>query len=68
MRLFAEAVGADQTLFSTNGSSQNVHIAMMTAAVPGETVIDDLEQLAAAGVMVDGAADESLAGVRVVAA
>src|SRR3954470_13875382 len=26
MELFAEAVGADQTLFSTNGSSLNVHV------------------------------------------
>jgi arginine decarboxylase len=29
MQLFAEAVRADQTLFSTNGSTQNVHVAMM---------------------------------------
>src|SRR4051812_190168 len=28
--LFAEAVGADQTLFSTNGSSMSAHVAMMT--------------------------------------
>jgi arginine decarboxylase len=38
MRLFAEAVGADQTLFSTNGSSQNVHVAMLAAVRPGETI------------------------------
>src|SRR5829696_3364328 len=28
MQLFAEAVGADQTLFSTNGSTLNVHVAI----------------------------------------
>src|SRR3954463_9704164 len=31
MELFAAAVGADQTLFSTNGSTENVHVAIMTA-------------------------------------
>ncbi|HWT91700.1 MAG TPA: aminotransferase class I/II-fold pyridoxal phosphate-dependent enzyme [Solirubrobacteraceae bacterium] len=39
MELFAEAVGADQTLFSTNGSTENVHVAMMTVAKPGETIV-----------------------------
>src|SRR3954463_7120704 len=39
MKLFAEAVGADQTLFSTNGSTENVHVAMMTAIKPGETLV-----------------------------
>src|SRR3954467_11816363 len=39
MKLFAEAVGADQTLFSTNGSTENVHVAMMTAVKPGETLV-----------------------------
>src|SRR4051812_1346861 len=39
MELFAEAVGADQTLFSTNGSTENVHVAMMTAVKPGETIV-----------------------------
>src|SRR4051812_13186423 len=39
MKLFADAVGADQTLFSTNGSSENVHVAMMTAVQPGETLV-----------------------------
>ena len=33
MELFAEA-GADQTLFSTNGSTENVHGAMMTVVTP----------------------------------
>src|SRR4051794_37569271 len=39
MELFAQAVGADQTLFSTNGSTENVHVAMMTAVKPGETIV-----------------------------
>jgi arginine/lysine/ornithine decarboxylase len=39
MELFAETVGADQTLFSTNGSTLNVHVAMLTVARPGETII-----------------------------
>src|SRR3954447_15650122 len=39
MELFAEAVGADQTLFSTNGSSMNVHVALLTVAHPGESVV-----------------------------
>src|SRR4051812_25322287 len=37
--LFAEAVGAKQVLFSTNGSSMNVHVAVMAVAGPGETVV-----------------------------
>src|SRR3954470_18188865 len=37
--LFAEAVGAKQTLFSTNGSSLSVHVAIMTVAGPGETIV-----------------------------
>src|SRR5438270_2404532 len=37
--LFADAVGAKQTLFSTNGSSLNVHVAIMTVAGPGETLV-----------------------------
>src|SRR4051794_35160904 len=39
MELFAQAVGADQTLFSTNGSTENVHVAIMTAVRPGETLV-----------------------------
>src|SRR3954453_1295247 len=39
MELFADAVGADQTLFSTNGSTENVHVAIMTAVRPGETLV-----------------------------
>src|SRR3954451_17703425 len=34
--LFAEAVGAKQVLFSTNGSSMNVPVAVMAVAGPGE--------------------------------
>src|SRR4051794_29329503 len=37
--LFAEAVGAKQTLFSTNGSSLSVHVAIMAVAAPGETLV-----------------------------
>src|SRR3954468_22489256 len=39
MQLFADAVGADQTLFSTNGSTLNVHVAMLTAVKPCETLV-----------------------------
>jgi arginine decarboxylase len=39
MQLFADAVGAEETLFSTNGSTENVHEAMMTAVRPGETLV-----------------------------
>ncbi|WNG88064.1 DegT/DnrJ/EryC1/StrS family aminotransferase [Mycobacterium sp. ITM-2016-00317] len=39
MTLFADAVGADETLFSTNGSTENVHVAMMAAVRPGETLV-----------------------------
>jgi arginine decarboxylase len=38
-QLFADAVGAEQTLFSTNGSSLSVHVAIMTVAGPGETIV-----------------------------
>jgi arginine decarboxylase len=37
--LFAEAVGAKQVLFSTNGSSMSVHVALMTVVGPGETIV-----------------------------
>src|SRR3954462_13421266 len=37
--LFADAVGAKETLFSTNGSSMSVHVAIMTVAGPGDTVV-----------------------------
>jgi arginine decarboxylase len=39
MQLFAEAVGADETMFSTNGSTENVHVAMMAAVRPGEKLV-----------------------------
>jgi arginine/lysine/ornithine decarboxylase len=38
-QLFAETVGAKQTLFSTNGSSMSVHVAIMAVAGPGETLV-----------------------------
>jgi arginine/lysine/ornithine decarboxylase len=37
--LFAEAVGAKQTLFSTNGSSLSVRVAIMSVVGPGETLV-----------------------------
>jgi arginine decarboxylase len=39
MQLFAQAIGADQTLFSSGGTSQNVRVALLTAVRPGETVV-----------------------------
>src|SRR4051794_12765301 len=38
-QLFAEAVGAKQTLFSTNGSSMSVHIALLTVAGENGTIV-----------------------------
>src|SRR3954452_2405031 len=37
--LFADAVGASKTLFSTNGSPLSVHVAIMSVAGPGETLV-----------------------------
>lgn len=37
--LFAEATGARQVLFSTNGSSLSVHVAVMSVVGPGETLV-----------------------------
>src|SRR3954470_629191 len=37
--LFAEALGAKQTLFSTNGSSLSARVAIMTVAGPGEKLV-----------------------------
>src|SRR4051795_6914221 len=37
--LFAEAVGAKQTLFSSNGSTLSIHVAIMTVAGPGDTLV-----------------------------
>ena len=39
MQLFARAVGADETLFSTNGSTENVHVAMMATVRPGQELV-----------------------------
>jgi arginine decarboxylase len=57
MERFAQAVGADQTLFSTNGSSENVHVAMMTAVQPGETLVlaHNGHKSAFAGLVLSGA-------------
>src|SRR4051794_9804331 len=38
-QLFAEAVGAKETLFSTNGSTLSVHVAIMAVAGPGDTLV-----------------------------
>ncbi|WP_305852567.1 aminotransferase class I/II-fold pyridoxal phosphate-dependent enzyme [Conexibacter sp. SYSU D00693] len=38
-QLFAEAVGAQQTLFSTNGSSMSVHVALLTLGAPDQEVV-----------------------------
>src|SRR3954463_659134 len=37
--LFAEAVGAKQVLFSTNGSSMSVHVALLTVVGGGGTIV-----------------------------
>jgi arginine/lysine/ornithine decarboxylase len=37
--LFADAVGAKRTLFSTNGSSMNVHVAILGVASPGDALV-----------------------------
>lgn len=37
--LFADAVGAQKTMFSTNGSSMSVHVAIMTVAGPGTEIV-----------------------------
>ncbi|HWF35803.1 MAG TPA: aminotransferase class I/II-fold pyridoxal phosphate-dependent enzyme, partial [Solirubrobacteraceae bacterium] len=38
-QLFADAVGAKQTLFSTGGSSLSARVAMMSVVGPGETIV-----------------------------
>lgn len=38
-QLFAEAVGAEQTMFSTGGSSQSARVAIMAVAGPGDTIV-----------------------------
>jgi arginine/lysine/ornithine decarboxylase len=38
-QLFAQAVGAEQTLFSTDGSTMSVHTAIHTVVGPGDTVV-----------------------------
>src|SRR3954468_7528243 len=37
--LFPEAVGGQQTLFSSNGSSLSAHVAFLTVVGPGETLV-----------------------------
>src|SRR4051812_12945033 len=56
-QLFADAVGAKETLFSTNGSSMSVHVAIMTVVGPGETLVmaRNGHKSAFAGLVVSGA-------------
>src|SRR4051812_1406401 len=37
--LYAKAVGADQTFFSTNGSSLSAHVAVLTVADAGDKIL-----------------------------
>src|SRR3954452_1107259 len=55
--LFAEAVGARETLFSTNGSSLSVRVALMAVAGPGDTVIvaRNPHKSSVAGLIMNGA-------------
>src|SRR3982074_1082967 len=55
--LFAEAVGARQTLFSTNGSSLSVRVAIMTVVGPGETLVlaGNGHEWAVSGLVLSGA-------------
>jgi arginine/lysine/ornithine decarboxylase len=56
-KLAAEAFGADQTMFSTGGSTLSVLAAMTTAAGPGDTiaVARNLHKSAASGLIHSGA-------------
>jgi arginine/lysine/ornithine decarboxylase len=55
--LFAEAVGAQETLFSTNGSSLSARVAIMAVAGPGETIVmaRNGHKSAIAGLVLSGA-------------
>src|SRR3954447_14264090 len=55
--LFAEAVGARQTLFSTNGSSLSVRVAMLTVAGPGDPLVitRNIHKLVGSGLIFTGA-------------
>src|SRR5205823_2419761 len=55
--LAAEAFGADQTFFSTNGSSMSVHTAILAAARPGEklAIARNGHKSAFAGLVMSGA-------------
>jgi arginine decarboxylase len=55
--LFAEAAGARQTLFSTNGSSLSVRVAMLTVAGPGDTLLltRNIHKSVVAGLVFTGA-------------
>src|SRR3954454_11535393 len=55
--LFAEAAGARQTMFSTNGSSLSVRVAMLTVAGPGDTLLltRNIHKSVVAGLVYTGA-------------
>jgi arginine decarboxylase len=55
--LFAEATGAQQVMFSTNGSSLSVHVAIMSVVGPGETLVmaHNGHKSAFAGLIMSGA-------------
>ncbi len=55
-QLAAEAHGADQTLFSTNGSSLSVHTALLTVAARGDKVViaRNIHKSAIAGILMSG--------------
>jgi arginine/lysine/ornithine decarboxylase len=56
-QLFAEAIGAQQVLFSTGGSSLSVRVAMMSVVGPGETIVmaRNGHKSAFAGLIISGA-------------
>jgi arginine decarboxylase len=55
--LAAEALGADQAFFSTNGSSLSSHVAILGAVAPGETLViaRNSHKSAFAGLVMSGA-------------
>ncbi|MCW2973374.1 MAG: ornithine decarboxylase [Thermoleophilia bacterium] len=55
-QLFADAVGADQTTFVTNGSSMSVRVAIMTVAGPGDQLLitRNVHKSAVAGLVLAG--------------
>src|SRR3954467_2832859 len=56
-KLFAEAVGAQPTLFARNGSTLSIHVAIMPVAGPGDTLVmaRNGEKSSFAGLVMSGA-------------